>query len=445
MQLDLGSQGGFVLLAIAVGLYSLTAGWLAKHSVSAAFSFLAIGALLGGAGIAVLGGRIPERALLSLLAEITLALVLFSAASTLRIREIEGDSKIVLRLIVIGLPLTIAAGTALALGLFPGISVGLALLMATTLAPTDADLGHQVITDRSVPARIRRVLNVEGGLNDGVAAPVITVAIALAALGSLGEVDPIADAVHELVVAALVGGLAGFGGRWLVSLADLGHTATSSSRQIAVLALALATYFAAAELGASGFIAAFVAGLLFGRGSKKRVESAIGFTEAQSVLLSMLVWLVFGLVVFADHLLEAVTPAVLLYAVLALTLVRMIPVAIALVGQRFDRVTIAFIGWFGPRGLASLVFLLVGLEAMDAVGVSAGPLGPVVAWTVVLSVVLHGFSARPLARWYGRYAERLPADSPEFIGDQEPRRKGVMLNAPAELQPVHPHRTHGAD
>ncbi|MGD8684228.1 MAG: cation:proton antiporter, partial [Chloroflexota bacterium] len=181
MQLDLGSQGGFVLLAIAVGLYSLTAGWLAKHSVSAAFSFLAIGALLGGAGIAVLGGRIPERALLSLLAEITLALVLFSAASTLRIREIEGDSEIVLRLIVIGLPLTIAAGTALALGLFPGISVGLALLMATTLAPTDADLGHQVITDRSVPARIRRVLNVEGGLNDGVAAPVITVAIALAA------------------------------------------------------------------------------------------------------------------------------------------------------------------------------------------------------------------------------------------------------------------------
>ena len=123
MQLDLGSQGGFVLLAIAVGLYSLTAGWLAKHSVSAAFSFLAIGALLGGAGIAVLGGRIPERALLSLLAEITLALVLFSAASTLRIREIEGDSKIVLRLIVIGLPLTIAAGTALV-----GVMVAVALM-----------------------------------------------------------------------------------------------------------------------------------------------------------------------------------------------------------------------------------------------------------------------------------------------------------------------------
>ncbi len=342
-------------------------------------------------------------------------------------------SKIVLRLIVIGLPLTIAAGTVLALGLFPGISVGLALLMAATLAPTDADLGHQVITDTSVPARIRRVLNVEGGLNDGVAAPVITVAIALAALGGLGEVEPLADAVHELVVAALVGGLAGFGGRWLLSLADLGHTATSSSRQIAVLALALASYFAAAELGASGFIAAFVAGLLFGRGSKKRVESAIGFTEAQSVLLSMLVWLVFGLLVFADHLLEAVTPTVFLYAVLALTLVRMIPVAIALAGQRFDRVTIAFIGWFGPRGLASLVFLLVGLEAMDAAGVSAGPLGPVVAWTVVLSVVLHGFTARPLARWYGRYAERLPADSPEFIGDQEPRPRSVMLNAPDKL------------
>jgi NhaP-type Na+/H+ or K+/H+ antiporter len=428
VELETGLDLAIGLIGLLVAAYGMVAVRLARWSVSAAFSFLVIGAVIGGAGVGLTVSGLPTPELLSILAEVTLALVLFSAASTIRLKRLETDSPVVGRLLAIGLPLTIALGTVLALGIFPGISFGLALLIATALAPTDADLGQQVITDTSVPARVRRVLNVESGLNDGIAAPIITVAIALAVYGDVDHLDPVIDAVRELAGAMVIGVLIGGVGRWLLIRADLRKTASRSSRQLATLALAMSAYFIAAGLDTSGFIAAFAAGLAFGMGLKERVESAVAFTEAQSVLLSIVVWLVFGLVVVGEHVIGLDDPAVILYAVLALTIVRMLPVAMALVGAGFDRVTVVFMGWFGPRGLASVVFVLLGLEALESAGVPTYPLGPVVAWTVLLSVVLHGFSAKPLASWFGRYADALPAESPEHDGETEPRRAAWQLH-----------------
>jgi len=418
MELDLAVG----LLALSVAAYAMVAVRLSRWSVSAAFSFMVIGAIIGGAGVGLTVYDLPSSTMLSVLAELTLALVLFSAASTIRLKRLEVDSPIVVRLLAIGLPLTIAFGTVLALGLFPGISVGLALLIGASLSPTDADLGHQVITDASVPARVRRLLNVESGLNDGIVAPIIAIAIALAVFGDVTGMNPIIDAVRELALAVIVGILIGGAGRWLLIRADLRKTASRSSRQLATLALAIGAYFIADGLESSGFIAAFAAGLAFGMGHKERVESAVAFTEAQSSLLSILVWLVFGLVVVGDHVLGLSDPTVIIYAALALTVMRMVPVALALAGTGFDRMSVLFMGWFGPRGLASVVFVLLGLEALESEGVDAGPLGPVVAWTVVLSVILHGFSATVLAARYGRYAGRLSADAPELVGEAEPRR-----------------------
>jgi NhaP-type Na+/H+ or K+/H+ antiporter len=416
------------LIALAVAAYAMVAARLARWSISAAFSFFVIGAIIGGLGVGIVIADLPTPASLSLVAEITLALVLFSSASTIRLKRLEVDSPIVARLLAIGLPLTIIGGTLLALGFFPGISFGLALLIGTALAPTDADLGHQVISDTSVPARVRRVLNVESGLNDGIAAPVITVAIALAVYGDVGDHAPVLDAVRELTVAVIIGVVVGGAGRWLLIRADLRGTATGSTRQLATLALAVAAYFLAVGFDASGFIAAFAAGLAFGVGLKERVESAVAFTEAQSVLLSIVVWLMFGLIVVGEHVIGLSDPRVIVYAVLSLTVVRMLPVAISLLGTGFDRVSVAFIGWFGPRGLASVVFVLLGLEALESAGVPSDPLGAVVAWTVVLSVILHGFSAKGLAGRYGRYAEGLPADRPEHVGEEEPRRARWALH-----------------
>jgi NhaP-type Na+/H+ or K+/H+ antiporter len=416
------------LLALLVAAYAMAAARLARWSVSAAFSFLVIGAIIGGAYAGLVTDGLPTGDVLGILAEITLALVLFSAASTIRLKRLEHDSVVVARMLAVGLPLTVGIGTVMALGLFPGITVGIALLIGATLAPTDADLGQQVVTDASVPARVRRVLNVESGLNDGIVAPLITVALALAIFGDVDGLSPLFDAVRELGLAAIVGIAIGGVGRWLLIRADLRRTATASSRQLATLALALAAYFIAHGLEASGFIAAFTAGLTFGMGLKERVESAVSFTEAQGTLLSILVWLVFGLAVVEEHVLGLSDPVVILYAALSLTLARMLPVAAAMVGSGFDRVSILFIGWFGPRGLASVVFVLLALEALDHAGVPSDPLGPVVAWTVVLSVVLHGFSARPLARRYGRFAEGLPSDAPERLGEGEPRRPAWQLH-----------------
>ncbi|MEX1334818.1 MAG: cation:proton antiporter, partial [Candidatus Limnocylindrales bacterium] len=276
----------FGLVALLVAGYGMVALRLGRWSISAAFSFLVIGAIIGGVATGAHVEGLPSTDVLGLLAEITLALVLFAAASTVRLKRLEADSVIVARLLGIGLPLTVVLGTALALGLFPGISFGLALLIGATLAPTDADLGQQVIADTSVPARVRRVLNVESGLNDGVVAPLITVAIALAVYGEVDGLRPLLDAIRELAVAVVVGAAVGGLGRWLLIRADLRGTASPSSRQLATLALALAAYFIAAGVSASGFVAAFAAGVTFGLGLKTRVESAVSFTEAQGTLLS---------------------------------------------------------------------------------------------------------------------------------------------------------------
>jgi NhaP-type Na+/H+ or K+/H+ antiporter len=428
VEIHLSIELGIGLIALAVAIYGLLAAGLTRISVSSAFAFLVIGTVIGGMGAGLVMEDLPGPGALGLLAELTLALVLFTAASTVRLKRLEKDTSIVVRLLVVGLPLTIVFGTVAALGLFSGISFGLALLIGSTLAPTDADLGHQVVTDTSVPARIRRVLNVESGLNDGIVAPVVTFAIALAVIGGLGDMNPFFDAMRELVLAAIIGIVIGGGGRWLLIRADLRQTSSTSSRQLATLAMALAAYFVAVGIEASGFIAAFAAGLAFGMGNKERVESAVNFTEAQSVLLSIVVWLSFGLVVVGENVFSAIDPAVIAYAIMALTIMRMVPVAIAFIGTRFDRVSVAFVGWFGPRGLASVVFLVLGLEALNAAGVPSDPLGPVVVWTIVLSVILHGFSARPLSRWYGHYSEGLPDDAPEFLGHEEPRRARWMFH-----------------
>ncbi len=415
-------------LALLVAAYGLLALRLARWSISAPFAFLVIGAIIGGAVAGIASDALPSSDVLAILAELTLALVLFSAGSTVRLRRLEVDTPIVLRMLAIGLPLTIGMGTALAFGLFPGISLGVALLIGATLSPTDADLGQQVIADTSVPARVRRVLNVESGLNDGIVAPLITVAITLAIFGDVDGLRPLIDAIVELSLAAITGIIIGGVGGWLITQADLRQTASPSSLQLSTLALAVGAYFLAAALDASGFIAAFAAGLTFGMGSRQRVESAVSFTEAQATLLTILVWLVFGLLLIGDDVIALTDPTVIAYAVLALTIMRMIPVALALVGSGLDRVTVLFMGWFGPRGLASVVFVLLGLEALDSAGVPSDPLGPVVAWTVVLSVVLHGFSATPLARWYGRYADGLAGGAPEKVGEDEPRRAPWQLH-----------------
>ena len=390
------SASDVAIVAAIVFVWGALSARLERYDVTAPIIFVLAGLLLTHGLLAPLGFA-PSRELVKALAEITLVLVLFSDASRVRLADLRADLGLCLRLLGVGLPLTIGLGMLLALALFSGMSVWLALLVGAALAPTDAALGAGVMVNPAVPARIRRLLNIESGLNDGIATPVVLVAIAGAATAEHAASTGPGAAVAELALGVLVGVLAGGVGGFVVNVARRRGWAEGGFAGSAVLALAVCAYACALALHGNGFIAAFVGGLAYGSTSGEHGERLVPYVEETGALVSLLVWLAFGAIAVVPAF-ESLTWQRVLYAVLSLTVIRMVPVALALVGTRLGRAAVAFVGWFGPRGLASVVFALLALEDL---GKPAGPAVTVIAFTVLLSVVAHGLTADPLARRYG--------------------------------------------
>ena len=391
---------------------------LERFDVTAPIIFVLAGLLLTHGPLAALG-FVPSPELVKALAEVTLVLVLFSDASRVGLLDLHADLGLCLRLLGIGLPLTIGLGALLALGLFNGMSIWLALLVGAALAPTDAALGAGVMVNPAVPARIRQLLNIESGLNDGIATPVVLVAIAGAETAEhAASVGPGA-AVAELALGLLVGAVVGGAGGLVVNVARRRGWAAGGFAGSAVLALAVCAYACALALHGNGFIAAFVGGLAYRTCGGRRGERLVPYVEETGALVSLLVWLAFGAVAVVPAL-QSLTWQTVLYAVLSLTVVRMAPVALSLIDAGLGRPAVAFVGWFGPRGLASVVFALLALEDIGKV---AGTAVSVIALTVLLSVVAHGLTADPLARRYGpRLA--IAADGPDDPGTpQMPERR----------------------
>ena len=390
------SASDVAIVAAVIFLWGALSARLERYDVTAPIIFVLAGLLLTHGLLAPLGFA-PSRELVKVLAEITLVLVLFSDASRVRLRDLRAETGLCLRLLGIGLPLTIALGTLLAFALFNGMGIWLALLVGAALAPTDAALGAGVMVNPAVPARIRRLLNIESGLNDGIATPVVLVAVAGAATAEHeASVGPGA-AVAELALGVLVGVLVGGAGGFVVNVARRRGWAEGGFAGSAVLALAICAYACSLAVHGNGFIAAFVGGLGYGATSGKRGERLLPYVEETGALVSLLVWLAFGAIAVVPAF-EGLTWQTVLYAVLSLTVIRMAPVALALAGRKLGRAAVAFVGWFGPRGLASVVFALLALED---IGKSARPAVSVIAFTVLLSVVAHGLTANPLAHRYG--------------------------------------------
>ncbi|MGZ4775495.1 MAG: cation:proton antiporter domain-containing protein [Oryzihumus sp.] len=405
-----------VVVAATVFLWGTVAGRLERADLTAPLVFMGVGVALGGLHVVDTHG-VPEG--LRPLVEVTLVWVLFSDAARVRARDLRPEVGLYVRLLGIGLPLTVLAGWGLASGLLPGLDAWTALLLAAALAPTDAALGVPVVTNPVVPRRVRRLLTVESGLNDGLATPVVLLAIAGAesAEGVAGAPSPL-TAVAELVVGVATGLALGLGGGWLLRWARRRGWVAEEFAGVAVLALALLAYATALLVQGNGFVAAFVGGLAFGSVAGRRGPAELAFLEQASGLVSLLVWLAFGAVA-TPFVLDNVSPVALLYAVLSLTVVRMVPVALATLGAGLDRRTVLFVGWFGPRGLASLLFALLALE--DLHGAAAEAVA-VVAVTVFLSVLAHGLSAAPLAARLGRAAAPSPVASSTEPPDDVPVR-----------------------
>jgi NhaP-type Na+/H+ or K+/H+ antiporter len=390
--------------------HSLVSARLDRTVVTAPILFTAagIGALLTHPS---LRGREGDLVLWLTIAEVGLVLLLFSDASRTDLRVLRNIRNLPARLLTIGMLLTLAAGALAALGVFPGLSFWEAGILAAVLAPTDAGLGQVIVSSPRVPLRIRQALNVEAGLNDGLSVPFLLFFIAVAA-GATGAHDASLArfAVEQLGYGVLIGGGIGLGGGWLLGLAAQHGWMASSWRQFGVVVLPAACALASEAAGASMFIAAFAAGLAVQVRFPDVTAHSLEFTEDWGQLLNLSVFFLFGMMVARDWALFSWTHA--LYAVLSLTVVRMLPVAIALAGTRLSRATVAFVGWFGPRGLASIVLGLVylehdtGLAGEDTVRLA-------VMATVLLSIFAHGFSASPGMAAYARHVERLPPGAPE--------------------------------
>jgi NhaP-type Na+/H+ or K+/H+ antiporter len=376
--------------------------------------FMGVGLLLGPKVIGVVEPA-PGGETVKLLAEATLAVVLFADAARIDLRALRAQVGVPERLLGIGLPLTIVAGFLAGLVVFGSLEWPEALLLAVILAPTDAALGQAVVTLPSLPLRVRQSLNVESGLNDGLCVPVFVVVLGIA--GAEAGIVSGSHAARVLVEQIGYGVLMGVGAGTLsaavIVLAGRRGYVDGSWLQVVPVAGAALAYSSAAAIGGSGFIAAFVGGAMFGA-VRRRVGGEVGyFLEEAGGLLGAATFVVFGAVLL-EPTLSRLSWQVGLYAVLSLTIVRMLPVALSMLGTRERTPTVAFLGWFGPRGLASIVFAVLTIESRGRLP-HEGTVLDAVFFTIGLSVVLHGLTAAPLARrfagWYRAHAGEEEAES----------------------------------
>jgi sodium/hydrogen antiporter len=395
---------------------------LEASPLSAPIFFLSGGLIVGSKGLGWIDlGPTSEQ--IRILAELTLTLVLFTDASRIDISALRREYTVPTRLLAIGLPLTILAGWAVGAGLFGSLSLAEVLILAIILAPTDAALGQPVVTDPGLPSRIRQGLNIESGLNDGICVPLLFIALAIvgAESGSQSTHGAVVLVVEAIGYGVLFGAIAGIAGAVVLRFAR-GHDYVSDAwGQILPVVTAAVAYGLAAPLGGSGFIAAFVAGFAFGafqRGGEARTTHLV---SELGELANGVTFIVFGAAIVGP-VLAGLTWRVALYGVASLTVVRMLPVTIALIGTHARGRTIAFLGWFGPRGLASIVFTVIVLD--DGASTHASTITVAVVFTIVLSVYAHGLSAGPLTDWYAGWYRAHP-------NDRRPRMESV----PAPPQP----------
>ncbi len=385
------------MLALLALVYSAISGWIERTPINGALVYTAFGLAFGGMGLGWIGFDIEAEGF-RVIAEMALGVVLFSDAAGTDFKVLKRNLDIPQRLLLIGLPLTILLGVGAGIALFDNLSIIEIAIIATMLAPTDAALGKAVVSDPRVPAPMRQSLNVESGLNDGICVPVLFAFLALASEGD-GEGGLLILLVEEIGIGAICGLVITWLAAELFRVANAKGLIGPTWRQFIIVSLAVLCFTAAQLAGGSGFIAAFVGGMFFGSMIHEPKEELLESAEATGDLLSMITWTIFGAAVVGP-VLGAFTWQVLLYSILSLTVVRMLPVFLSLLGTRLNTGEKLFMGWFGPRGLASIVFAVIvfyaSLPGGDTITIT-------IICTILFSVILHGVTANP---WVKAMASR---------------------------------------
>ena len=387
------SEMSLLLVLIGVALFALFSGPISRGSLTPPMVFVLLGLVLSPVGLGWIELTVDNK-VVHVIAEITLILVLFTDAARINLKHLWADHDVPLRLLLVGMPLTIVAGALAAKLILPDLIIIEALSLAVILAPTDAALGQVVVSSPRVPERIRQSLNVESGLNDGIALPVLLF-VASFAMGAHGDeqgTDWVSFVAQQLTLGPLTGILVGWAGSRAINAAIDRGFLTLEFCNIYLLSLAFIAYLAADLVGGNGFIAAFSAGVATGNTLKKVNEEIYEFAESEGQLLNLIIFFVFG-VALLPQVWGQVSWNIIGYALLSLTVVRVIPVFLSLAGKHMRWETSLFLGWFGPRGLASILFVLLVLEHAQIVQETL--VFNTVIVTVAMSVVLHGLTALP--------------------------------------------------
>jgi NhaP-type Na+/H+ or K+/H+ antiporter len=388
------------VLALFIFCYSLVAGRVERAAASGPIVFVITGLLMGPLVLGWFDGSVSNTGL-RVLADLTLALILFMDAANANLAILKRQFRIPSRMLLFGLPGVIFLGTLTAALLFDTLSLFEAAILGTMLAATDAALGKAVVTNKAVPTQIREGLNIESGLNDGLCVPILFVFITLA-LGSSTEGGSTLLALKLVAGELGIGLVVGLGltaiGTWAFRWCQDKGWVTEIWKQVTVVALAIACFSVAQSLHGSGYIAAFTGGLLFGFKAKDATHGLVLAAEGTGETLALLTWFVFGAAVIGQSV-EYFTWEMLVYALLSLTVIRILPIYLSLSGTGESAASKLFLGWFGPRGLASIVFAIIVINK-DVPGGKF--IAMVVVLTVFLSLVAHGISANPLAKLLGQ-------------------------------------------
>jgi NhaP-type Na+/H+ or K+/H+ antiporter len=384
------------ILAAFAFVYSVVGGRIERSSISGPMVFIAFGVIAGPMGLGFMHIDV-EAVELRIIADLTLALVLFIDAASANLTTLRHHAIIPRRMLLIGLPLSIALGTATGVVIFPDTALFELCILATILAATDAALGKGVISNEAVPSRIREGLNAESGLNDGLCVPVLLIFLALAtetAGKNGGTILALELVAREIGIGLAVAAVFSVLGAQLVLLGERHNWFTEVWAQMPVVGLALACFATAQTLHGSGYIAAFVGGLLFGYFTKNQSHKLVMAGEGLAELLAMLTWLIFGAAIVGQSWMS-MSLDVIIYSLLSLTLIRILPNAIALTGTGEKLEAKLFLAWFGPRGLASIVFFVIVANKGLA---SESVLGHAVVCTITLCVIAHGITANAWAK-----------------------------------------------
>ena len=409
----------FALVALFILGFGVISGRIQKTVITPPMVFVAFGLLISNRVLGLVEPEI-ENEFINTVAELTLILILFTDASRIDLKLLRREHDIPIRLLAIGLPLTMLLGAILAALFFDFMNFWEAMVLAIILAPTDAALGQAVVSSPRVPVRIRQALNVESGLNDGIALPFLLFFISLA--GAAEETAStgfwLTFAAGQIILGPIVGIIVGYFGGQLVGWAERKEWMAESFQKLVALGLSLLAFALAEIIGGNGFIAAFCAGLTLGNAFRQVCGRLYEFAEAEGQLLTLVTFMIYGAVMVLPAF-DQISWSIILYALLSLTIVRIAPVALSLIGLHLHVDTLLFLGWFGPRGIASILYGLLILEEVALNG--RAEIFTIMIITVLMSIFVHGLTAWPGANWYGARTEAMQdqPDMPELMSVTE--------------------------